>query len=662
MNGAVTWTGAPTAYSVGATVSANAATPANNYTITLSVAAGTTTVSNPNPTGGKLEDATATTIAVHVRLAAPSGLTATGVSQTQINLSWTDNSTGEDNFAIEVSTSGAGGPFSPLATVGSGVTTYSHTGLTCGTTRHYRVQATKTSPTGLNSDLSNVASGSTTSCNTTPTANAGGPYSVPEGGSVALAGSGNDPDPGDTLTYAWDLDNNGTFETAGQNPTFSAAGRDGPSSQTVVLRVCDSQSACVTANATVNITNVPPTATFNAPSPLNEGSPIALSLTSPVDVAADLPGLQYAFDCGDGSGYGAFGASNSRSCPTTDNGSRTVKGKVRDKDGGESEYTASVTVDNVPPTATLGNNGPVNEGSAVTVSFGNQFDPSTADTAAGFHYAYDCNNGSLAGATYAGSGASPSTNCTFDDGPSTRTVRARIIDKDGGHSEYTTMVQVNNVPPTITGITPSPINVLVGQPVTFTGTATDPSGADTTHGFHWAWNTGSGFGPFGSDHSNTYVTSYPVCGTYTVQAKAQDKDEGVSAAYASSPVGVWNGNFLPPLKEGMSNLVQKGRVVPVQVGFGCGGHRSGLAPEIQLLLGDFVANAGAETSAENLVTDSVSNADTTGVMREVDSKYLYNLRIPNTPSWTAGQALTVRVRPFGPGTSPVMYILLEIRK
>ena len=28
------------------------------------------------------------------------------------------------------------------------------------------------------------------------------------------------------------------------------------------------------------------------------------------------------------------------SCPTTDNGSRTVKGKVLDKDGGSTEYTA----------------------------------------------------------------------------------------------------------------------------------------------------------------------------------------------------------------------------------------------------------------------------------------------------------------------------------
>ncbi|MDQ3904848.1 MAG: M4 family metallopeptidase, partial [Actinomycetota bacterium] len=93
--------------------------------------------------------------------------------------------------------------------------------------------------------------------NQAPTAIAGGPYNVAEGGSVVLTGSGSDPD-GDPLVYAWDLDNNGTFETAGQNATFSAATLDGPSSATVRLQVCDDNLACDTTSATVTITNVAP--------------------------------------------------------------------------------------------------------------------------------------------------------------------------------------------------------------------------------------------------------------------------------------------------------------------------------------------------------------------------------------------------------------------
>jgi hypothetical protein len=151
-----------------------------------------------------------------------------------------------------------------------------------------------------------------------------------------------------------------------------------------------------------------------------------------------------------------------------------------------------------------------------------------------------------------------------------------------------------------------------------------------------------------------------ACGPITITAQATDKDGGISAE-ASVTVQTFDGAFLSPLKEGVSNLVQKGRVVPVQITFGCNGFISGLHPEIQLLKGDFVTNAGTESTNENLVTESVSNADTGNVMREQSAKYMYNLAIP-TAGMNAGQPLTVRVRPYGANTQPTMYILLEIRK
>ncbi|MBI4332764.1 MAG: hypothetical protein HY673_15965 [Chloroflexi bacterium] len=115
--------------------------------------------------------------------------------------------------------------------------------------------------------------------NQPPTANAGGPYNVPEGGSVVLNGSGSDPD-GDPLVYSWDLDNNGVFETLGQNPTFSAAGRDGPGSQIVVLKVSDNKGASATSSATVNIQNVAPVITgLTAPLLVVLGSPLNLNGT-----------------------------------------------------------------------------------------------------------------------------------------------------------------------------------------------------------------------------------------------------------------------------------------------------------------------------------------------------------------------------------------------
>ena len=51
--------------------------------------------------------------------------------------------------------------------------------------------------------------------------------------------------------------------------------------------------------------------------------------------------------------------------------------------------TLNVTVNNVAPTADLGNNGPQDEDTAVTVSFSNQADPGTLDT---LTYSFDWNN------------------------------------------------------------------------------------------------------------------------------------------------------------------------------------------------------------------------------------------------------------------------------
>ena len=70
---------------------------------------------------------------------APTNLTASVVSSTQVNLSWTDASSNEDGFQIERSI-GSGG-FVLLATVGANVTTFANSGLTPSTTYNYRVRA-----------------------------------------------------------------------------------------------------------------------------------------------------------------------------------------------------------------------------------------------------------------------------------------------------------------------------------------------------------------------------------------------------------------------------------------------------------------------------------------------------------------------------------------
>ena len=70
----------------------------------------------------------------------PSKLAATAVSQTQIDLTWQDNSNNEDGFYIERKL-GAGGNYNVIDTVGANVTTYSDSGLSGNTTYYYRVYA-----------------------------------------------------------------------------------------------------------------------------------------------------------------------------------------------------------------------------------------------------------------------------------------------------------------------------------------------------------------------------------------------------------------------------------------------------------------------------------------------------------------------------------------
>src|SRR5205085_1424421 len=140
------------------------------------------------------------------------------------------------------------------------------------------------------------------------------------------------------------------------------------------------------------------------------------------------------------------GALGSQSHAYADNGSYSVTVTVTDKDTAFGNAGFTTTVANVAPTASLGNDGPVAEGSAATISFSGQFDPSSTDTGAGFHYAYACDGASLTAATYASAGTGATKQCTFADN-GTYTVRGRIFDKDGGFTEYTTPVVVNNVAP-----------------------------------------------------------------------------------------------------------------------------------------------------------------------------------------------------------------------
>jgi transcriptional regulator CtsR len=87
---------------------------------------------------------------------APSGLSATTASSSQINLGWQDNATNESGYLVERSTDGVN--FTQVATLGTNATTYAMAGLSATTTYYFHVRAYNT---GGNSSWSNMAEATT---------------------------------------------------------------------------------------------------------------------------------------------------------------------------------------------------------------------------------------------------------------------------------------------------------------------------------------------------------------------------------------------------------------------------------------------------------------------------------------------------------------------
>jgi photosystem II stability/assembly factor-like uncharacterized protein len=136
--------------------------------------------------------------------------------------------------------------------------------------------------------------------NRPPVADTAGPYTTQEGEEITLDGSGSsDPDTakGDAVdTYAWDLDDDGTFETSGATVTFDRVGQDGVN--TVSLRVTDQLGATDTESTTVTVENVPPTVTLSPVAPAAEDSATTVHGTLTDPGWKDL--LSVTVDFGDG--------------------------------------------------------------------------------------------------------------------------------------------------------------------------------------------------------------------------------------------------------------------------------------------------------------------------------------------------------------------------
>ena len=222
---------------------------------------------------------------------------------------------------------------------------------------------------------------------------------------------------------------------------------------------------------------------------------------------------------------GTFGGTIANTHRYADNGSYTVTLTLTDSAGTTVQSSLKVTVQNVAPTAMLNSGGAVNEGAAGTVSFVNPFDPSSTDTAAGFPYSYDFNNDGTFEVVNSLSSSAVVPAAFLADGPATRTIRARISDKDGGFNDYTTTINVQNVAPTV--IAGAGVTIGPGATVTQVGSFTDP-GSDT-----WTasvdYGDGQGRQPLALNPDKTFVLNhaYSQPGSFPIVVYVTDKDGAV---------------------------------------------------------------------------------------------------------------------------------------
>jgi hypothetical protein len=89
--------------------------------------------------------------------AAPSNPVATAVSTSQINLSWTDNSSDETGFKIDRATDAGFTRNVVFATVGANVTGFQASGLAPGTTYFFRIRSTNATGDSVNSSTASAA-------------------------------------------------------------------------------------------------------------------------------------------------------------------------------------------------------------------------------------------------------------------------------------------------------------------------------------------------------------------------------------------------------------------------------------------------------------------------------------------------------------------------
>ena len=389
---------------------------------------------------------------------------------------------------------------------------------------------------------------------------------INENDAATLSGNISDSNAGDTfaLTVNWgDGSPAQTFNYPAGTTLFSETHQypdDNPTAttsdnHTINLSLSDNGGGSDTASTSITVNNAHPALSGLAanPSTISVGSSTTLNGT--VNDAGTLDTHQVVINWGDGSptatlnlaaGVTAFSASHQYNSSGTFN----IGVTTTDDDTGSADGSASVTVDPLPQQPPVLSNvavtSPVTESGIATLT-GNISDPNAGDT---FNLIVNWGDGSPSQFfSYPAGTTSFSAGHQYrDDNPTgtpsdNYTISLALNDNGGGSDTDSVVVTVNNIPPTLSGITVNPATITVGGSTTLSGSLNDVSTFDS-HSVTINWGDGSpntilnlavGSTAFNATHQ------YNASGTFDLGVTATDDDMGSASAAVSLTV-----NPLPP--------------------------------------------------------------------------------------------------------------------
>ncbi len=343
---------------------------------------------------------------------------------------------------------------------------------------------------------------------------AGGPYKVAEGGSLTLtANAGGSP-----ISYSWDLNGDGVFGdvTSASNtivvPWATLQGLNPPINDSgtinnVAVRVTYPGNATATSAATtLTVTDVAPTATLSAGTPILQGGTATATFSNPFSPSAGetASGFTYSFDFGNTGSFQTVGASPSATVPAAllgHSGTLVVRGRITDHAGGYTDYFTNIIIKDVTPTVTAGANQIVDQGTIVQLAPATFTDPGFSNLVTGSILTYHANvswgDGTSSIGTVVSTNGGPGVLTTGTVAashpyptPGNYTVTVTVTDDSGASGQGTFSVTVNKaatkltnfyVPPTFTPGLPVQLNATSNTPgLTYTWTITQPDHSTVT--------------------------------------------------------------------------------------------------------------------------------------------------------------------------------------